>query len=40
MSGKAQNGKVALNIFNLPQGVYFIVIDTGIKPETHELIIN
>jgi hypothetical protein len=40
ISGRAQNGKVTLNISHLSRGAYFIVIDTGIKPETHELIIN
>lgn len=38
--GKAQDGKVILNISHLIPGVYYIVIDKGIKAETHELIIN
>jgi hypothetical protein len=40
MNGKAQGGKAILNISHLKPGVYYVVIDTGIKPETHELIIK
>lgn len=40
MNGKALGGKVILNVSNLTPGVYYVIIDSGTKPETHELIIN